>query len=173
MLNSQSLSEQQSFNTVISPEVSSLANNFWVIVTDDKVMRSVDSLGLLLATLAVCLWCLQTYKTFKKQGLRPKVTEIVLPLLLIGLLFNNGRYLKELTFATKNIMNSTKAPLNKVVDKGSQSLIVPMTCAEQNHKSAARSGIPVDNCNLSTSDAMRNAHIQESTIRLYNYYSIE
>jgi hypothetical protein len=71
-----------------------------------------------------------------------------------------------------NLIN-IKAPLNKVVEEGSRSTILPVNCAEKNHKSSGRSGILVDSCNLSTTDAMRNTHIQESTIRLSNYYSIE
>jgi hypothetical protein len=173
MFNPQTLSAQQSVHTTASLEMSSLANISWSILTDYRVVRSVDLLGLLLATLLVCLWCLQTYKSFKKEGLRPKASEIILSIVLIGLLSNNAMYLKELTFAAKNTVNSIKAPLNKVVEEGSKSSIVPVNSAEQNRQSSGRSNIPVDNSNLSTVDAMRNAHIKESIIRYQNYFLIE
>lgn len=173
MFDPQTLSAQQSASTAISSEISSLANNFYTILTDDRVMRSVDLLGLLLSTLIVCIWCLQTYKAFKKQGLRPKVAEIVLPILMIGLLLNNAKCLKELTFATENTLNSIKAPVGKVMNEGYRSPILPVTYTEQNYKSTGRSGIPIDNHNVSAEDTMINDYVKELARKYHNYYSIK
>jgi hypothetical protein len=166
MFNPQALLAQQSINTTASFEVSSLVNILWSISTDQRVVQSVDLLGLSMSTLSVYLLCLHTYKSFKKEGLRPKAAEIILPVLLIGLLFNDVRYLKELNFATQNTVNSIKTPLNKVVKEGSRSF-------EQNHKSSGRSSILVDNINLSTMDATREAYVRESIIRYQNFFLIE
>jgi hypothetical protein len=117
MFDSQALSAQQSVSTAISPGISSLANNMFIIITDIRTQQSLIIICVILTVFAIYVWCVGTHQNFKEKGLRPKVKEILLPLILIVLTFNNVRDMKDSMFNQKNTVNIVGVPSNKVVDK--------------------------------------------------------
>jgi hypothetical protein len=146
MLNFQSLLAQQSVNTTRTLEIPSLVDELWTIVMDDRIYQSMSFLGTLMAVFVMCIWCVQMYKTLKKGGSRPKVKEIIFPLILIVLLFNDGGNMKDLTFGTKNDVNIFKTPVNKVVVE--DGLMIQST------------GDELSESELSATDALIKSYIQ-------------
>jgi hypothetical protein len=112
MFNLQALSAQQLISTAKTVEIPSLVDKLWTIVMDDGIYQAVSFLGTLVAILAMCIWCVQMYRILKKGGSRPKLKEVIFPLILIVLLLNNGRNMKDLTFGIK-------VPLDKIVAEDS------------------------------------------------------
>jgi glucan phosphoethanolaminetransferase (alkaline phosphatase superfamily) len=117
MLDSQTLSAQRSTSTAISSEVSLLANNMFTIITDSRTQQGLSIVCVVLTVFIIYIWCMEAHRNFKKKGLRPKAKEIILPLILIALTFNNVRDMKDSMFNSKNTVNIVEAPSNKVMNK--------------------------------------------------------
>jgi hypothetical protein len=109
-------------------ETSTVLNKLQEISMEGEMYRAICFLGTLIALLAIGCWCVKFYKTFKEK--RPAIHEMVLPLLLIVMLSNNGKNMKDLTLATKNAMNNFNAPIVRAADIQKQE---SLTIAAQNH----------------------------------------
>jgi hypothetical protein len=117
MFNAQILLAQQSINTTGSIEMPSLLNNLWTIAMDDSMYRTVSFLSMLIAAFTVGFWFLKVYNISTVEDLRASVKEVILPLMLVFLLFNNGKNMKDLTLATKGVVNSFNVPQHSVIDE--------------------------------------------------------
>lgn len=141
---------QQPVNITRTFETPPLVNKLWTIVMDDRIYQTLSFAGTLMAIFVMCIWCVQTYKNLKEGGSRPKAKELILPLMLIVLLFNDGRNMKELTFGAKNTVHSFNPPLNKVVaedvvrsemTQAKPSTMTQATCNEPNRSQLSTSNM--------------------------------
>jgi hypothetical protein len=103
-------------NSTQDLEIPAALNKLWTIAMEGSMYKMVCLLGTLLAVFAVGFWCVKLYKTLDEGGLRPAVNEIVFPIILVAMLSNNGKNMKELTLGTRDAMNSFNATLNKAID---------------------------------------------------------
>jgi hypothetical protein len=103
-------------NSTQDLEIPAALNKLWTIAMDGSLYKTVCLLGTLLAVFAVGFWCVKLYKTLDEGGLRPAVNEIVFPVILVLMLSNNGKNMKDLTLATRDAINSFNVTLNKAVD---------------------------------------------------------
>jgi hypothetical protein len=117
MFIAQTLFAQQSINTTGTLEMPSILNNLWTIAMNGSMYRTASFSGMLIAAFAVGFWCLKMYRISTVEDLRASLKEVVLPLMLVILLFNNGKNMKDLTLATKNAMNSSNVSQNIVADE--------------------------------------------------------
>jgi hypothetical protein len=115
---------------ILLVETPTVFNKLQEILAEGEMYRTTCFSGVLIAVLAIGCWCVKSYKTLKKRGLQPAIYEMVLPLLLIVMLSNNGKNMKGLTLATKNAMNNFNAPLSRVADTQEQE---SPTLAFRNH----------------------------------------
>jgi hypothetical protein len=103
-------------NSTEDLEIPSSLNKLWTIAMDGSMYRTVCFLGMLIAVFAVGFWCVKLYKTLDDGGLKPAANEMIFPLLLVFLLSNNGKHMKEFTLAARDAMNGFNVTLNRVVD---------------------------------------------------------
>ncbi len=88
----------------------------WLIAMNGNLYKLVASIGMLIAVFAVGFWCVKFYQALEEGGLRPAVNEIVYPIILVILLSNSGDNMRNLTLATRDIMNNVNSSVNSVID---------------------------------------------------------
>jgi hypothetical protein len=103
-------------NSSEDSEIPAALNKLWKISMEGGMYRTICFLGTLIAVLAVGFWCVKLYKTLEEGGLRPAANEMVFPVLLIVMLSNNGKNMRDLTLATRDAMNGFNVTLNRVID---------------------------------------------------------
>jgi hypothetical protein len=103
-------------NSTEDLEIPSSLNKLWAIAMDGSMYRTICFLGMLIAVFAVGFWCVKFYKTIDEGGLKPAATEMIFPLILVVMLSNNGKNMKDLTLGARDAMNGFNVTLNKVVD---------------------------------------------------------
>jgi hypothetical protein len=103
-------------NSTEDSEIPAALNKLWKISMEGGMYRTICFLGTLIAVLAVGFWCVKLYKTLEEGGLRPAANEMVFPVLLILMLSNNGKNMRDLTLATRDAMNGFNMTLNRVID---------------------------------------------------------
>jgi hypothetical protein len=103
-------------NSTEDSEIPAALNKLWKISMEGGMYRTICFLGTLIAVLAVGFWCVKLYKTLEEGGLRPAANEMVFPVLLIIMLSNNGKNMRDLTLATRDAMNGFNVTLNRVID---------------------------------------------------------
>jgi hypothetical protein len=87
----------------------------WTMAMDGNLYKLVCTIGLMIAIFAVGFWCVKFYLALEEGGYKPVVTEMIFPLLLVVLLANGGRNMRDLTVTTRDIMNNVNDSVNKVV----------------------------------------------------------
>jgi hypothetical protein len=107
-------------NTFIGRQIKSvgIAKTFdkvWTMAMDGNLYRLVCTIGLMIAIFAVGFWCVKFYLALEEGGYKPAVTEMIFPLLLVILLSNGGRNMRDLTVTTRDIMNNVNDSVNRVV----------------------------------------------------------
>jgi hypothetical protein len=80
-----------------------------------KLYLLVCSLGLLIAVFAVGFWCVKFYLALQEGDLRPAVNQLVWPVVLVILLANNGRNMRDLTLASRNVLNGMNQSVVEVI----------------------------------------------------------
>jgi hypothetical protein len=103
-------------NSTEDSEIPAALNKLWKISMEGGMYRTICFLGMLIAVFAVGFWCVKLYKTLDEGGLKPAVNEMVFPLLLILMLSNNGKNMRDLTLGARDAMNGFNATLNRVID---------------------------------------------------------
>jgi hypothetical protein len=125
-------------NSTEDLEIPSSLNKLWTIA----MYPTVCFLGMLIAVFAVGFWCVKLYKTLDDGGLKPAANEMIFPLLLVFLLSNNGKHMKEFTLAARDAMNGFNVTLNRVVD-AEVSLRSPMAQAKLSATDILRNFDPI------------------------------
>jgi hypothetical protein len=87
----------------------------WTMAMDGNLYRLVCTIGLMIAIFAVGFWCVKFYLALEEGGYKPAVTEMIFPLLLVILLSNGGKNMRDLTVTTRDIMNNVNDSVNRVV----------------------------------------------------------
>jgi hypothetical protein len=103
-------------NSTEDLEIPSSLNKLWSMAMDGGMYRTICFLGMLIAVFAVGFWCVKFYKTLEDGGLKPAAAEMMVPLMLVVMLSNNGKNFKDLTLATRDAMNGFNVTLNRVID---------------------------------------------------------
>jgi hypothetical protein len=97
-------------------EIPAALNKLWKISMEGGMYKTVSFIGMIIAVFAVGFWCVKLYKTLEEGGLRPLANEMVLPVILVVMLSNSGKNMREMTLGTRDAMNSFNATLNRVID---------------------------------------------------------
>jgi hypothetical protein len=97
-------------------EIPAALNKLWKISMEGGMYKTVSFIGIIIAVFAVGFWCVKLYKTLEEGGLRPLASEMVLPVILVVMLSNSGKNMREMTLGTRDAMNSFNATLNRVID---------------------------------------------------------
>ena len=116
MFTPQTLLAQQSTNIVEALEIPLLLSKMWSILMNERFYQAMNLVGVLMAIFAIGLWCAMFYKSFKTGGLQPALKDLVLPLVLVVMLWNGGKNLKDITLSTKSAISSFSAA-GKVADE--------------------------------------------------------
>jgi hypothetical protein len=104
-------------NTNVDPDsVPGALDKLWNIAMDGSMYQIVCRLGLFIAVVAVGFWCVKFYKTLDEGGLRPAINDLVFPVLLVVLLSNGGKNMKDFTSFTRDTMNGFNRSINTVID---------------------------------------------------------
>jgi hypothetical protein len=64
----------------------------------------------------VGFWCVKFYQSIEEGGLRPAFKEMIYPAILIVLLSNGGGNMRNVTLASRDIMNNVNSSVNSVID---------------------------------------------------------
>ncbi len=107
-------------NSFIGRQIKSIGiaktfDRVWTMAMDGNLYRLVCTIGLMIAIFAVGFWCVKFYMALEEGGYKPAVTEMIFPLLLVILLSNGGKNMRDLTVTTRDIMNNVNDSVNRVV----------------------------------------------------------
>jgi hypothetical protein len=103
-------------NSTEDLEIPASLNKLWKIAMEGSMYRTICFLSLLIAVFAVGFWCVKLYATLQEGGLRPLANEMVYPVIVVLMLSNSGRNMRDLTLATRDAMNGFNVTLNKTID---------------------------------------------------------
>jgi hypothetical protein len=101
--------------TASSDTVPKALDDLWKITMEGNLYQLVCKLGLLIAVFGVGFWCLKLYKSLEEGSLRPVVNDLIWPLLLVILLSNNGKNMRDATMETRNMLNSINRSADAVI----------------------------------------------------------
>jgi hypothetical protein len=88
----------------------------WLVAMNGNLYKLVTSIGILIAVFAVGFWCVKFYQSIEEGGLRPAFKEMIYPAILIVLLSNGGGNMRNVTLASRDIMNNVNSSVNSVID---------------------------------------------------------
>jgi hypothetical protein len=101
----------------VSPDsVPGALDTLWNIAMDGTMFQIVCRLGLFIAVVGVGFWCVKFYKTLDEGGLRPAINDLVFPVLLVVLLSNGGKNMKDFTNLARDTMNGFDRSINTIID---------------------------------------------------------
>jgi hypothetical protein len=101
----------------VSPDsVPGALDTLWNIAMDGTMFQIVCRLGLFIAVVGVGFWCVKFYKTLDEGGLRPAINDLVFPVLLVVLLSNGGKNMKDFTNMARDTMNGFDRSINTIID---------------------------------------------------------
>jgi hypothetical protein len=91
-------------------------NTLWHIAMDGNMYHVVCIIGMFIAIVAVGFWCIKFYKTLEEGGIRPAMNELVMPVVVVIMLSNGGKNMKNLTMGTRAMMNGFNQSVNTVIN---------------------------------------------------------
>ncbi len=103
-------------NDAQDTEIPAALNKLWKVSMEGAMYRTMCLLGLLIGVFAVGFWCFRLYAALQEGGLKPIASEMVYPLLLVIMLSNGGKNMRELTMGARDAMNGFNASLNRIID---------------------------------------------------------
>jgi hypothetical protein len=102
-------------NSVSTEAVPKALDDLWKITMEGNFYKLVARLGLLIAVFGIGFWCLKLYKSLEEGALRPVVNDLIWPILLVVLLSNNGRNMRDFTMFSRDIMNGINKSTDNVI----------------------------------------------------------
>jgi hypothetical protein len=91
-------------------------DTLWKIAMGGNMYHVVCIVGMFIAIVAVGFWCVKFYKTLEEGGIRPAVNELIMPVVVVLMLSNSGKNMKNLTMGTRDIMNGFNQSINTVIN---------------------------------------------------------
>jgi hypothetical protein len=91
-------------------------DTLWHIAMDGNMYHVVCIVGMFIAMVAVGFWCVKFYKTLEEGGIRPAINELVMPVVVVIMLSNGGKNMKDLTMGTRALMNGFNQSINTVIN---------------------------------------------------------
>lgn len=89
----------------ISQAIADSFDRLWEQVLGGQLYAIINNVGLLFALLTIGFWCVMLYKALDQNDMRPAVSELLFPLVVIFLLANGGQNLAQATLGMRGLIN--------------------------------------------------------------------
>ena len=99
----------------ISQAVSDSFDRLWDQVLSGPLYAIINNVGLFFALVTIGFWCVMLYRALDQNDLRPGMTELIFPILVIFLLANGGQNLARATLGMRGVINGVNQQVIQTV----------------------------------------------------------
>jgi hypothetical protein len=96
-------------------DVPKALDDLWYIAMQGSLYKLVSFLGLFIAVLAVGFWCVRFYMALEEGTMKPVMSQLVWPVIIVLLLANGGSRMRDVTMGTRNILNAVNYSVSEVI----------------------------------------------------------